>query len=281
MRTGPSNGTTPQEAIGRIKGREGAILEHIASMSFGADSTATAILAKIHNEPLDIAMYCEVMFDEDVSGEPPEHRDFIYDLAIPMLESWGIKTAVLRPNITMKQLFYRKRTAKSKYQGKYIGFPMVGKCEAQKTLKLQPIRAFLKEHPGAIQYVGIAADEKKRLERLNGTNKISLLDKYGYTQEDARNLCREYGLLSPIYEFCNRGGCFFCPNAHDKELRHLRDFHPELWQQLLELGAEPDAVRPGAFRIDESLANIEERFRLDDAQISLFDSPDIKRGLYL
>lgn len=246
-------------------------MEYIASMSFGADSTATAILAKIHGEPLDMAMYSEVMFDKDVSGEPPEHRDFIHNIAIPTFKKWGIETVVLRSDVTMKELFYRKRTAKSKYHGKYIGWPMVGKCEAQKVLKLRPIHAFLKEHPDAIQYVGIAADEQKRLARLEATNKVSLLSKYGFTQEDARNLCQEYGLLSPIYEFCKRGGCFFCPNAHDKELRHLRDFHPELWKELLHMGEEPNVVRPGAFRIDESLADIETRFQIDDAQLSIFD----------
>lgn len=246
-------------------------MEHIVSMSFGADSTATAILAKIHNEPLDMAMYCEVMFDKEVSGEPPEHRDFIYNTAIPTLESWGIKTVVLRPDTTFKELFYKKRTEKSKYTGKYIGFPMVGKCEAQKVLKLRPIHAFLKEHPDAVQYVGIAADEKKRLSRLDGAKKVSLLAKYGLTQEDARSLCKAHGLLSPIYDFCNRGGCFFCPNSHKKELRHLRDFHPNLWQELLKMGEEPNVVRPGAFRIEESLADIEAGFCLDDAQTNIFD----------
>ena len=68
----------------------------IASCSFGKDSLATVLLAKAHGEPLDEAVYCEVMFDEGVSGEVPEHRDFIYNVAIPKLETWGVKTAVVR-----------------------------------------------------------------------------------------------------------------------------------------------------------------------------------------
>lgn len=138
-------------------------MEHIASLSFGADSMATVILAHIHGEPLDAALYCEVMFDKTISGEVPEHRDFIYNTAIPALEQWGIKTIVLRSESTMKEVFYTRRTEKSRYCGKYIGFPMVGRCELQKRLKLRPIHAFLKDHPDAVQYVGIATDEKKRL----------------------------------------------------------------------------------------------------------------------
>lgn len=58
----------------------------VISMSFGKDSLASALLAVEHGEPLDEAVYCEVMFDKNISGEVPEHRDFIYDTAIPALE---------------------------------------------------------------------------------------------------------------------------------------------------------------------------------------------------
>ena len=60
----------------------------IASCSFGKDSVATLLLALEHNEPLDEAVYCEVMFDKDVSGEVPEHRDFIYRTASPPWSAW-------------------------------------------------------------------------------------------------------------------------------------------------------------------------------------------------
>lgn len=43
-------------------------------------------------------------------------------------------------------------------------------------IKTKAIHKFLKNiNEDFIQYVGIAIDEPKRLERLNGTNKISLL----------------------------------------------------------------------------------------------------------
>lgn len=69
------------------------------------------------------------------------------------------------------------------------------------------IKKFLrgKDHAKTVQYLGIAADETKRLARLEGTNKISLLAKYGYTEKMAFELCEKYGLLSPIYDFAPRG----------------------------------------------------------------------------
>ena len=50
-------------------------MKYIASCSFGKDSLATIILAKEHGEPLDEIVYVEVMFDREISGEQPEHRD--------------------------------------------------------------------------------------------------------------------------------------------------------------------------------------------------------------
>lgn len=61
-------------------------MKYIASCSFGKDSLATIILAKEHGEPLDEIVYVEVMFDREISGEQPEHRDFIFNVAIPKLE---------------------------------------------------------------------------------------------------------------------------------------------------------------------------------------------------
>ena len=52
-------------------------MKHVAACSFGKDSIATVILAREHNEPLDEVIYCEVMFDEEISGEVQEHTEFV------------------------------------------------------------------------------------------------------------------------------------------------------------------------------------------------------------
>lgn len=78
---------------------------HIASCSFGKDSLATILLALEHGEPLDEAVYCEVMFDKRTSGEVPEHRAFIYETAIPRLEQLGVPVRVLRSDKTYLDLF--------------------------------------------------------------------------------------------------------------------------------------------------------------------------------
>jgi 3'-phosphoadenosine 5'-phosphosulfate sulfotransferase (PAPS reductase)/FAD synthetase len=62
---------------------------HIASCSFGKDSIATILLALENNEPLDRVVFAEVMFDHSrgISGEIPEHIEWVYSTAIPKLEA--------------------------------------------------------------------------------------------------------------------------------------------------------------------------------------------------
>lgn len=94
-----------------------------------------------------------------------------------------------------------------RHKGKIYGFPIGGMCVINRECKIKPIHDYYRQYKDQeiIQYVGIAIDEPKRLARLskNGKiSKVSLLEKYGYTEDMARKKCAEYGLLSPIY----RGG---------------------------------------------------------------------------
>lgn len=186
--------------------------EYIASFSGGKDSTATIILAHEKGEPLDLILFAEVMFDENVSGEFPEHIDFIKNRCIPFFKNWGYETKVLHAKLNYMDIFMREPTrGKRAGMGMKTGFPMAGRCQVNRSIKVQPIKDFFKgmgtnEY---MQYIGIAIDEPKRLERLNGTNKISLLEKYGYTENMAFELCERYNLLSPIYQFAPRGGVGF------------------------------------------------------------------------
>lgn len=247
---------------------KGRLMErkYIASCSMGKDSLASILLAKEHGEPLDEAVYCEVMFDENISGEVPEHRDFIYGMAIPALERMGVKVVVLRSEQTYVGLFTGRVTRGPK-KGMVRSFPICGRCAVQRDCKVRPIERYKKTlPPGTVQYVGIAIDEQERLLRLDGAQKISLLDKYHFTEQDARELCQQAGLLSPVYEFTDRGGCWFCPNAKKAELRHLYDHHPDLWARMLALQAIPGKTTE-KFNRTQTFADIDVMFRQEDEHI--------------
>lgn len=245
----------------------------IASCSFGKDSLATVILAHEHKEPLDEIIYCEVMFDKEISGEVPEHRDFIYNTAIPKLETWGYKVTVIRGEVTYLDSF-NHILVRGKSEGMKRGFPSFIGCSINRDCKTRPIERYWKQQKGVdvTQYIGIAADEPKRLERLEGTNRVSLLAKYGYTEEMAQKLCEAHGLLSPIYEFARRNGCWFCPNAGPAELRHLYQKHRDLAEWLIKLEhSENLQPRGGQFNREGTPTQAFEPFYWEAAQMTIFD----------
>lgn len=245
-------------------------MRYVASCSFGKDSMATIILALKYGLPLHEVVYCEVMFDDEISAEVPEHREFIHGRAVPFLKEHGIKVNVIRSEMTFIQSFYRV-LKKGKNIGKINSWPLCGKCCIQRDCKLAPIKAF-QERLGSevIQYIGIAYDEPERLERLDRKRQVSLLEKYRLTERDAADLCKEWGLYSPVYQFTKRNGCFFCPNSKMQELRHLYDHHPDLWMRLLECQRAPNKATE-KFNRNYQIDEIDTRFRFEDTQLSLFD----------
>ena len=74
-------------------------LKYIAIWSGGKDSTASIILAHEHREPLNMIIFAEVMFDEQISGELPEHIAFIHR-AKTVFESWGYPVHILQSDKT-------------------------------------------------------------------------------------------------------------------------------------------------------------------------------------
>ena len=250
-------------------------MKYIASWSGGKDSTASIILAHEHNEPLDLIIFSEVMFDENISGELPEHIDFIKNKAIPVFESWGYETKILRSDKTYLDSFYqiRKKSIYSNRVGMRQGFPMSGTCDINSACKMAPIRKYFRQIKDFVQYVGIAVDEPVRMNRIvNSGNKVSLLEKYGYTEQMALDLCKKYDLLSPIYGFAPRGGCWFCPNARRAELKHLRTNHRDLWDKLLRLEGEPNLIGNMWNTLTHTrIHDWEERFYWEDRQMNIFD----------
>ena len=190
------------------------------------------------------------MYDikRNISAEHPVHREFIYSTAIPAFQKWGYEVTVLRPEKDFLQCFFHRisRSKDPERVGKYRGFPLSGKCIVNRDCKLRPIRKFLNEQnlQDCISYVGIAADETRRLKSLEQEGKVSLLAEYGCSEQMAEELCRTYGLLSPIYRYTKRNGCFFCPNAGREELYLLYRESPALWKELVEISKTENQISP-------------------------------------
>lgn len=160
----------------------------------------------------------------------------------PLLQEWGYDVEILHSNIDYLDSFNHiiSRSKHTERNGKKRGFPLGGMCAINRDCKIKPIKDYLKKFDSSrlVQYVGIAIDEPKRLKRLEGTNKVSLLERYEYTEQMAYDLCKEYDMLSPIYSESSRGGCWFCPNSRIFEFANVKKYNPELWEELRELSKD-------------------------------------------
>lgn len=143
----------------------------------------------------------------------------------------------------------------------------------QRECKVIPIERYYRQFDNHIvQYVGIAADEHRRLQRLSSNKKItkvSLLAKYGVTEAIAVEMCKAEGLYSPMYDIAPRGGCWFCPNVRIKTLVEFRRKHPELWAKLLKLGKTPNLCSYG-FKYGKTVEEINTRLDFEEKQQTLF-----------
>lgn len=209
------------------------------------------------------------MFDHSrgISGEVPEHIEWVYSAAIPKLEAMGVKVDVVRAE--RDYVWYFGQKVKGRYAGKYIGFAVAGMCHINRDCKVRAINKYLKQFEDVIQYIGIAKDEPNRLGRLDGIKKISLLDKYNYTEAMARQKAEEYGLLSPIYTTGSRNGCWFCPNCSIKQFSRLRKAHPDLWSELVKLSHTPNLCSYG-FKYGKTVQEVERLMDWNDRQLKLF-----------
>lgn len=246
---------------------------YICACSFGKDSIATVLTALQHNEPLDEVVFTEVMFNKRISGEIPEHIAWIRNVAIPRLEAMGVKVRVLRSKQNYVSIFNHivTRTKHPERVGRLHGFPLGGKCTILRDCKLQPMQNFVKRHPRpVITYVGIAAGETARLNRktMQDGAHISLLAKYGITEQMAYDMCKDAGLLSPIYKTGTRGGCWFCPNQRLCEMRTFRKQHPNLWQHLERLAQTPNLISPH-FKYNMTFKQLTLRLNFDDRQLTI------------
>lgn len=107
-----------------------------------------------------------------------------------------------------------------------------------------------------VQYVGIAYDEPIRVERQLKKGNICPLYDLKITEDEATKICKQYGLLSPIYETSSRGGCWFCPKQSLKQLQALYENYHDLWCELKKM--EQDSFN--TFKPNLSLEQIENKF---------------------
>lgn len=124
--------------------------------------------------------------------------------------------------------------------------------------------------PDAIEYVGIAADERERVKDDPG--KLYPLVDWGMTERDCLIYCRERGWTweqdgVDLYDILSRVSCWCCGNKNLKELEAMYRRLPKWWGYLEGLQSRID--RP--FRRDgRTVFDLRESFEKRSGQMELF-----------
>lgn len=252
--------------------------DNIVGLSGGKDSMATCILMRYFDIPFR-AVTAEVWWKKDITGEHPRHYDFLHDKVAPKLESWGIDHQFISATTTAYQLMTSPITKSKEHPeriGKLRGFPLCGKCCVQRDCKIKPCQAFYKQQEEPFNVItGIANDEEYRLETNTKSGRTSLLEILGINEFDTFPICRSEYLLSPVYDFSERNGCWFCPNQKIQESEILYYEHRDLWDELMEVQRMPNKVQE-KFNRTQTLYDIEQQIK-NGVQGRLFTANFIKQ----
>lgn len=238
---------------------------NIFNLSLGKDSMATLLLAIELGIPIDRVMYCEIRFNDEISGEHPLMAEWIPTAERRLKELFGITVDHAYSGVSFEEQFYKVKQ-KGNHVGDRYGFPYVVGAWCNDRLKLQAISKYQAQfgNDEITQFVGIAYDEPVRWERMlkKQTEKRkyrSLLVEQKLTEQDAFEICKRYDLLSPVYSVDGiyRGGCWFCPKQCNADLYSLWKNYPDYYQKLVEL--EPYSPH-NKFKPDGNLSDYAKRF---------------------
>ena len=227
--------------------------KHIASVSFGKDSLAMLLRLLEENKPLD-----EVVFYD--TGMEFKAIYNIRDKIIEILKEKNIKFTELKPKCEFCYKMFDK-AVKAKNGTTHYGYSWCGgRCRWGTTEKLVALEKYCK---GAVEYVGIAVDEPKRLEKERKGNKQFPLAEWNMTEKDCLQYCYDkgYNWLEDgieLYSILDRVSCWCCANKNLKELKNYYLYLPTYWEKLKQLQSKTD--RP--FKYNKyTIFDLEEKFK--------------------
>ena len=228
-------------------------MRYIASVSFGKDSLAMLLRLLEEKKPLD-----EVVFYD--TGMEFQAIYNIRDKVKSLLDTYGIKFTELKPKCDFEYCMFEKPVKVGK-ANEHKGYSWCGgRCRWGTMEKVRAIEEYCKD---CYEYVGIAVDEPKRLEKERTGNKLFPLAKWGMTEKDCLKYCkeREFFWLEDgidLYDILDRVSCWCCANKNLKELKNYYLYLPKYWEKLKVLQSKTD--RP--FKYNKyTIFDLEKKFK--------------------
>ena len=225
---------------------------YVVNFSGGKDSTAMLLRLLELDMPVDEIIFC------DTTAEFPQ----MYDHVDKVERYIGKPITRLRREHSWEYmlLHHVKKNGTVGYS-----FPDFRNRLCTAYFKRDHIKSYLtdiRKTQEVIHYVGIAADEPKRIR----DHRYPLVE-WGWTEADCLDYCKGKGFdWGGLYEVFSRVSCWCCPLKSLKELRALYENYPELWEKLKEYQGKTWR----SFRSDYSVFELEEKFCKTYHQMQLF-----------
>ncbi len=225
--------------------------KYVASLSFGKDSVAMVLMLIEKGYPLDEVMF----YDTGMEFEAIYH---VRNQILPILEQHGIKYVELKPERPFMYDMLEK-PVHSKQKGDHFGYGWCGGlCRWGTRDKLNALDKYARDN-NCVVYIGIAADEPKRLERMEDYKRAPLAE-WGIIESEALQYCWDNGIHwmedgIDLYTILDRVSCWCCCNKNQKELHNIWLHLPDYWERLIQL--QNQLERPmKRFRTDPKFGNL-------------------------
>lgn len=221
------------------------------------------------NYPLDEVVYFDIGVEFDSIRNNAEKMK-------SLLANKGIEFTILEPR---EPFIYctTEKPVKKRNGELQCGYKWCGGCARWGTsLKLEAIKENNKKYGDEliVEYVGVAADERQRINRERNGNRVKIypLVEWEMTEKDCLEYCYSKGWHwnengYELYDLLDRVSCKYCKNKNLKELKNIYHFMPDVWQELKEL---QDKVQM-PFKGNKTIHDIETRFITEDNQMTIFD----------
>ncbi len=210
-------------------------MKYIASVSFGKDSLAMLLMLIEKKSKLDEVIFYDTGMEFSAIYE-------IRDIIKKLLKEKNIKYTELKP----KEPFLYKMLEKEVHKRDGTvqkGYGLCGgRCRWGTTEKNNTITKYLKSQYGRDykEYIGIASDETKRIEKERNEHKLLPLVDWKMTEKNCLEYCYNKGFFWKedgigLYDILDRVSCWCCANKNKKELDNMRKYLPNYYLLNIEL----------------------------------------------
>jgi 3'-phosphoadenosine 5'-phosphosulfate sulfotransferase (PAPS reductase)/FAD synthetase len=180
------------------------------------------------------------------------------------------KITILRAKYSFEYLMFDYRTKRGKYTERHgKGWPTSSLRWCTGQLKRDISQQYLANKKPHALYIGLAADELKRILKKKDLRRRYPLSEWGITERQALQYCYDRGFdWEGLYKLFDRVSCWCCPLQSLRELENLYLYFPDLWERLKEM----DKRAFNQFRADYSVEQLEQRFekKLKNYSVSFF-----------